>query len=133
MAITAELKMARQKTCQDCEHLIKRGGHIWKWWHCMAQGWDNLIERTDEFMCGAETNCPAGKWIGLKPVKDLPPPPNFETQAARFIRNFDPLLKRLSTQELAQALLEMVAAGYMPAEMAQAIAEKKGIPLDAPI
>ncbi len=134
-------KLARIRKCQGhgasqkaCEHWRNNGG--WPWPRCKATGEDGGglpgLELNDEFFHGPETNCPLGKWAGLEPAVP-PPPPTYEAQAERFIMRQDPLLKRLDNRNLSHALLELVAAGRMPREMADAIALKKGIDLDEPV
>lgn len=137
-AISEGLMWARKRKCLGpdgaCEY--HRVSRAWRWPHCQAGPCDEdgtpLLEITKEFLLGRESNCPKNLWIGLEPVEtERPPtlPAVWERRAERFLREFEPMVSRLSKDDLERALDEMVDGGFQ-LELAVKIAEAKGIDPD---
>ena len=101
------VKTARIRCCNACEQGIVSGG--WGWPRCAATAVEikDMVDRDDAFM---ETgNCPLGLWDDLVAVdvagENLA---HLIESASEFRTKLDPILKRLSSQDRIDALLEMV-------------------------
>ncbi len=126
------LKMAQIRRCVACE--FRWNATNWDWPRCAGAGFEEdgrpKLELNNVFMEGPASNCPRGYWDGLEPV-DL----EGERQAKqdrgveRMLEH--PLLKHLDNSALVEALEEMVATGRLPVEMAERVAERRGVNLDA--
>lgn len=129
------LMWARKRRClgpeNPCPH--HRVCRAWQWPRCQAGPCDEdgtpLLEITKAFFLGPEDGCPKGFWVGLQPVNIDPSQPSSEDwtrYAERFLERFEPIVKRLSKDDLQRALLEMVAVGFAP-ELALEIGRARGI------
>ena len=59
-------------------------------------------------------------------------PEDWARRAERFLEQFDPMMNRLSEDDLKQALIEMIERG-LNLQLAKEVATQKGLELDADI
>ena len=135
------LMWARQRVCLGPENPCPRHRvcRAWKWPRCQVGPCDEdgtpLLKITKAFLSGPESGCPENRWSGLEEVDMERPPPSPEMLseiATRYIDRNDPLLSRLSNDDLEQALGEMIDRGFN-LELAEEIARQKGLELDVDI
>ena len=135
------LMWARKRVClgpeNPCPH--HRVCRAWQWPRCQAGSCDEdgtpLLEITKEFLLGPASGCPKELWDGLDPVDtERPPliPEEWGRRAEQYIVTNDPLLSRLSNDDLKQALVEMIERG-LHLLLAEEIAKQKGLELDVNI
>ena len=93
-------KKARIGRCARCEHRLNSPG--WSWPRCAGSGYDsgNLprIELNDQYMEGADSNCPKGHWTGLEPI-DLEARQLQQEQRSLELLLEHPFFRRLDDQE----------------------------------
>ena len=119
------VKICNIRECPDCvlRHRDRR-------YHCEVHGRENRVELTNEFRSGPESNCPAGRWAGVKPM-DIPAIGEqqhdaFVAESARqvtaYLKAFGATIPEKQT-DIATELTQLVAEGMLNPEVAAKIEE----------